>query len=69
MEKKKYLCRWGDWDDRAINTYDTREKEVTEDYFTSANGYDPEDIDAVATLEVGEECDISTGNQIVTRIS
>ena len=69
MDKKKYLCRWGDWDDHALNTYDNREKEVTDDYFTKANGYDPEDIQAIATLEVGEACDVSTGNQLVTRIS
>ncbi|TPE43271.1 hypothetical protein [Pontibacter mangrovi] len=68
MEKKKYICRWGDWDERALNTYDDREKEVTQDYFTDQNGYDEEDINAIDMLEVGEQYDVGSGNQIVERI-
>ncbi|MFD2245095.1 hypothetical protein [Pontibacter ruber] len=62
------MCRWGDWDDRAINSYETREEEVSEDYFSDRNGYDTEDIEAIDTLDVGEEYDVSSGNQTIIRI-
>lgn len=68
MEKKKYLCKWGDWDDHALNAYDERTEEVTEGYFSKKSGYDEEDINAIDMLRVGEEHDVSSGNQIVVRI-
>lgn len=68
MDKKKYICKWGDWDDHALNAYDNREQEVTEEYFSDKNGYDAEDINAIDMLQVGEEYDVSSGNQVVVRI-
>lgn len=68
MSQKKFLCRWGDWDDHAISSYENREEEVSEDFFSDSKGYEPEDINAIDMLEVGEQWDISSGNQIVLRI-
>lgn len=68
MDTKRYICRWGDWDDHSINSYESREKEVSADYFTDTNGYEQEDINAIASLDVGEQYDVSSGNQIVERI-
>ena len=68
MNQKKFLCRWGDWDDHAISSYETREEEVSLDFFSDNNGYEQEDINAIDMLEVGEQWDISSGNQIVVRI-
>lgn len=68
MEKKKFICRWGDWDDHAISSYQNKEREVAEDYFTDGNGYEEEDIRAIAMLRVGEQHDVGSGNQIVERI-
>lgn len=68
MEKRRYVCKWGDWEDHALNAYDTREEEVSGNYFSDGNGYASEDINAIASLEVGEQYDVSSGNQTVTRI-
>ncbi|MDX5419142.1 MAG: hypothetical protein LPK09_07985 [Hymenobacteraceae bacterium] len=68
MNQKKFLCRWGDWDDHAISSYEKREEEVSLDFFSDNNGYEQEDINAIDMLEVGEQWDISSGNQIVLRI-
>lgn len=68
MEKKKFICKWGDWDDHAISSYQNNEREVQEDYFSGGNGYEEEDIRAIAMLSVGEQHDVSSGNQIVERI-
>ncbi|GAA4435806.1 hypothetical protein GCM10023188_28150 [Pontibacter saemangeumensis] len=68
MDKKIYICRWGDWDDHAINSYESREKEVSEDYFSDQNGYEQEDMNAISSLDIGERYDVGSGNQIVERI-
>ncbi|MHA6247953.1 hypothetical protein ACXYMU_08470 [Pontibacter sp. CAU 1760] len=68
MKNKLFLCKWGDWDDHGINAYEAREKEVTENYFTEENGYEAEDRNAIITLDVGEQYDVSSGNQIVERL-
>ena len=68
MEQKKFICKWGDWDDHAISSYKNREEEVPASFFSKANGYEEEDINAISLLHVGDKHDVSSGNQIVQRI-
>ncbi|MCX2740734.1 hypothetical protein [Pontibacter anaerobius] len=68
MDKKKFICKWGDWDDHGISSYEPREEEVSESFFSKSNGYEEEDINAIDMLEIGEQYDITSGNQIVERI-
>ncbi|MFD3003098.1 hypothetical protein ACFS7Z_22235 [Pontibacter toksunensis] len=64
---KTYLCKWGDWDKHAMNSYDSKTEEVSEDFFSDNNGYDPKEIEAIASLNVGEQHDATYGNHTVTR--
>ncbi|MBC5774349.1 hypothetical protein H8S95_09780 [Pontibacter sp. KCTC 32443] len=64
---KIFLCKWGAWDEHAMNSYEPKTEEVSEDFFSDDNGYDPEEIEAIAVLEVGEQFDVTYGNHTVTR--
>lgn len=65
---KLFLCKWGDWDESAMNSYQPKTQEVTEDFFLDGNGYELEDIEAVTSLEVGEQYEEPYGNHIISRI-
>jgi hypothetical protein len=65
---KLFLCKWGEWDELALNSYKPKMQEVTEDFFSEDNGYDGEDISAVAGLNIGESYEEPYGNHIISRL-
>jgi hypothetical protein len=65
---KVFVCKWGDWDEFAMNSYQPKTLEVDLTFFSDGNGYEEEDIEAVQTLEVGQTYDEVYGNHTITRI-
>lgn len=65
---KTYLCKWGNWDKKAVNSYEPETSVALEDFFTDDSGYGPDEIEAIAALEVGEQYNVIYGNHTVSRI-
>jgi|GEM_PF-3184970 len=67
--EKLFLCKWGSWDDDAMNSYTPdKSQEVGLDFFGDDNGYEEEDIEAVNSLKVGEVFNEVYGNHTIERI-
>ncbi|MFD0795495.1 hypothetical protein ACFQZX_17870 [Mucilaginibacter litoreus] len=67
--EKVFLCKWGSWDEYALNSYDPdKTQEVGIDFFSQDNGYEEEDLDAVHNLKVGEIYNEVYGNHTIERL-
>jgi hypothetical protein len=67
--EKSFLCKWGSWDEYAMNSYNPdKTQEVGQDFFSDENGYEEEDLEAISKLQVGEIYNEVYGNHTIQRL-
>jgi hypothetical protein len=69
LMEKIFLCKWGSWDEYAMNSYSPdKTQEVDMDFFSDENGYEEEDLEAISNLEVGQVYNEVYGNHTIERL-
>ena len=66
---KEFECKWGDWDSKAVNSYDDQISLEREEFFSNDKGYTERDIKAIQALEKEEYYTCEYGNHLIKRLS
>lgn len=64
---KQYFAIWGAWE-VTPNSYQNETGYISAFEISASNGYEPVDIDAIHSLEVGQFWHSAYGNHIIIRI-